>query len=81
MDSVTQQNASMVEQAASVARGVEEYAHQLERAVSQFSLQEGNNTGDDRANKYASTTVTKKPLVTSEPAFGKNKAEGDWSDF
>jgi len=81
MDSVTQQNASMVEQAASVARSVEEYAHNLEQAVAQFSLQEKDEAGEERSNKYVSTAAFKKPMVQSEPAFGKNKAESDWASF
>lgn len=81
MDSVTQQNASMVEQAASVARSVEEYAHNLERAVAQFSLQERTHSGEERSSKYVSTT-TKKPVIqSSEPSFGKNKVESDWTSF
>lgn len=81
MDSVTQQNAGMVEQAASVARSVEEYAHNLEQAVSQFSLQERNQASEEKSSKYAATNTIKKTMVLSEPAFGKNKSEGDWSDF
>ncbi|WP_337013550.1 methyl-accepting chemotaxis protein [Pantoea sp. AS142] len=81
MDSVTQQNASMVEQAASVARSVEEYAHNLERAVSQFSLQDNAQAGEESSTKYVSTAAMKKPMVKSELAFGKNKTESDWSSF
>jgi methyl-accepting chemotaxis protein len=81
MDSVTQQNASMVEQAASVARSVEEYAHNLERAVSQFSLRDNTQAGEESSTKYVSTATIKKPMVKSEPAFGKNKVESDWSSF
>ncbi|WP_442798714.1 methyl-accepting chemotaxis protein [Pantoea vagans] len=81
MDSVTQQNASMVEEAASVARSVEEYAHSLELAVSQFSLQEKPGIHKEHDDHSVSHRAIKKPLITPEPSFSKNKAESNWTSF
>ncbi|ROP58309.1 methyl-accepting chemotaxis sensory transducer with TarH sensor [Enterobacter sp. BIGb0383] len=81
MDLVTQQNASMVEQAASIARSVEENAHDLERTVSRFSLEKSARGSEVRAQKTAGQAVMKKPTAHRDPAFIKSKAEEDWISF
>lgn len=81
MDLVTQQNASMVEQAANVARSVEEHAQDLERAVSLFSLPAGAKLNEAQGKKYASSMTSKKTVVAGEPVFIKNKAEDEWVSF
>ncbi|OQP35418.1 methyl-accepting chemotaxis protein [Pantoea latae] len=80
MDLVTQQNASMVEQAANVARFVEEQAHHLERSVSQFSLQAGASPME---KPQKTSPLAAKGARQSEPARAKNKAdaEADWVSF
>ncbi|WP_244316606.1 methyl-accepting chemotaxis protein [Kosakonia arachidis] len=80
MDLVTQQNASMVEQAAGVAQSVEDYAHDLQRAVSLFSLQ-AEKSSDKGHNKEYVTSPAKKKLMNSEPALSQNKVEDDWVSF
>ncbi|RPE04634.1 HAMP domain-containing protein [Candidatus Pantoea deserta] len=77
MDLVTQQNASMVEQAAGVARSVEEHARDLESVVSMFSLQR-----DLPMNTIEGADVKRvKTAASSEPVISKKKAEDDWVSF
>ncbi|HCR1907808.1 TPA: HAMP domain-containing protein [Enterobacter kobei] len=80
MDLVTQQNASMVQQAAGVAQSVEDHAHDLQRAVSLFSLQEEKPSGKGHDKKYVAGTAKKK-LMNSEPALSQKKNEDDWVSF
>jgi len=82
MDLVTQQNASMVEQAANVARFVEEQAHHLERAVAQFSLQAHAAQAEKPTPKSALPPV-RKGAPQGEAAAGKKgaPAEEEWVSF
>ncbi|MEK0168749.1 methyl-accepting chemotaxis protein [Pseudescherichia vulneris] len=71
MDNVTQQNASLVEEASAAAASLEEQAARLTEAVGTFRLQQGSQA---REEKPAAT----KPFTPSRPAL----ASGDnWETF
>ncbi|GAB7265951.1 MULTISPECIES: methyl-accepting chemotaxis protein [Dickeya] len=79
MDSVTQQNAALVQQASAAAASLEEQAMILTRAVSAFKLANAiNNTAPTRA------TFTSKPLLatstTATAALGASSGAKSGSD-
>ncbi|KHN59174.1 chemotaxis protein [Dickeya fangzhongdai] len=63
MDSVTQQNASLVQQASAAASSLEEQAMVLTRAVSAFKL-----TGHRQDKGYAPAPLAPKPLLATSTA-------------
>ncbi|WPD78065.1 methyl-accepting chemotaxis protein [Dickeya fangzhongdai] len=63
MDSVTQQNASLVQQASAAASSLEEQAMVLTRAVSAFKL-----TGHRQDKGYAPAPLASKPLLATSTA-------------
>ena len=71
MDNVTQQNASLVEEASAAAASLEEQAARLTQAVGAFRLQ---NVAPTRVEKAA----PKAPLATTRPAMANND---NWETF
>ncbi|NUL38049.1 methyl-accepting chemotaxis protein [Kosakonia sacchari] len=80
MDLVTQQNASMVENAARTATSVEEHASDLEQIVAQFVVNESHVSVVTRERNNSEKlrpviTTTKRDYVPVK------KTEGDWETF
>lgn len=77
MDSVIQQNASMVENAASTAASVEEHANELNQMVSRFVVSAGHISAGEREKL--------KPQYASALAKGEyipaQKHQEEWSSF
>lgn len=77
MDLVTQQNAAMVEQAATIAHDVEEHASNLDGIVSKFVLD----------SLYKVTRVNKTPsgvysnMIKSEPGVNSSQQDDNWETF
>ncbi|MBI6885830.1 Tar ligand binding domain-containing protein [Pseudomonas putida] len=76
MDQVTQQNASLVQQAASASAALREESQRLEQAVSVFNL--GGAYQQQHAPKKARPSVVKPAPSERQPALPKND---DWSSF
>ncbi|QOL15153.1 methyl-accepting chemotaxis protein [Dickeya dianthicola] len=81
MDSVTQQNAALVQQATAAAASLEEQAMVLTRAVSAFKL-----TGHHQDKAYAPAPLAPKPLLaTSTAALGSSSrakpGQDNWETF
>ncbi|MEZ3500070.1 methyl-accepting chemotaxis protein [Pantoea sp. KPR_PJ] len=83
MDLVTQQNASMVEQAASVARRMEQHAQNLEHAVSQFTLPKSQLLAERGEKSLSVAGSGKKKPAQSQPVGAKKRreAEDEWVSF
>ena len=76
MDSVTQQNASLVEESASAAAALEEQAERLNQAVAAFRL---NVASGNRATTSVPAAVT---LATSRQASAANRtSDSNWETF
>ncbi|MBV7407171.1 methyl-accepting chemotaxis protein [Enterobacter sp. ENT03] len=71
MDNVTQQNASLVEEASAAAASLEEQAARLTQAVGAFRLQKAAPTRVEKAAPVA-------PLATTRPAMANND---NWETF
>src|SRR5690554_2186946 len=89
MDEVTQQNASLVQEASVAAASLEEQANRLESAVAVFRL-----LGDDSRKHQASVPASRPASRSNVPALGvdpkpaskaqpreKQTVEGDWEEF
>ena len=72
MDEVTQQNASLVEEASSAAASLEQQARRLEEAVSIFRLD--SEAGDPSAGAPPATAVV--PVITDAQDEAEEKDEG-----
>ncbi|RUR35735.1 methyl-accepting chemotaxis protein [Vreelandella populi] len=83
MDEVTQQNAALVQQAATAATSLEEQAAQLESAVSIFKLVDGEIRGALPIGKPAIRSIS--PTQQVRPTSGKfassKAAELEWEEF
>jgi len=86
MDSVTQQNAAMVEQATAAARSLAAEAEDLAENVARFTL--GGNTVEPRAVaqpvRQSSLTPPRRPVShrsSRSLALAVNQADEDWSQF
>ncbi|WJD48592.1 MULTISPECIES: methyl-accepting chemotaxis protein [unclassified Enterobacter] len=71
MDNVTQQNASLVEEASAAAASLEEQAARLTQAVGAFRLQKAAPVRTEKA-------APKAPLATTRPAMANND---NWETF
>ena len=80
MDLVTQQNASMVENAARTATSVEEHASELEQIVAQFTVNENHVSAVARERNNSETL---RPVITTAKRdyVPAKKMEGDWETF
>ncbi|MBJ7221305.1 MULTISPECIES: methyl-accepting chemotaxis protein [unclassified Brenneria] len=80
MDSVTQQNASLVQESAAAAASLEDQARQLTEAVAVFQLTESGAAGDHRPSP-----ASPMPLPQRLPAGGalppSKKGENNWETF
>ncbi|WP_251310161.1 methyl-accepting chemotaxis protein [Halomonas sp. NCCP-2165] len=77
MDEVTQQNASLVQQAATAAASLEEQAARLERAVAQFRLAQGAVEMPAPRHEACPAALPTRP----EARPGEALAEDDWEAF
>ncbi|MBH8579836.1 methyl-accepting chemotaxis protein [Bisbaumannia pacifica] len=78
MDEVTQQNASLVQQAATAAASLEEQASRLERAVAQFRLAQG--AAEMPAPRHGARPAAAAPrALPTRPS--EALAEDDWEEF
>jgi methyl-accepting chemotaxis protein-3 (ribose and galactose sensor receptor) len=75
MDNVTQQNASLVEQASAAASSLEDQAGKLTQAVAAFRLLDSPAT----APRARPTTALKSPLLTPRPAL--STSNDNWETF
>lgn len=80
MDLVTQQNASMVENAARTATSVEEHASDLEQIVAQFTVNESHVSAVTRERNNSEKL---RPVITTAKRdyVPAKKTEGDWETF
>ncbi|WP_086873760.1 methyl-accepting chemotaxis protein [Kosakonia pseudosacchari] len=80
MDLVTQQNASMVENAARTATSVEEHASDLEQIVAQFVVNESHVSVVTRERNNSEKL---RPVITTAKRdyVPAKKSEGDWETF
>jgi len=80
MDLVTQQNASMVENAARTATSVEEHASDLEQIVAQFTVNESHVSAVTRERNNSEKL---RPVITAAKRdyVPAKKTEGDWETF
>ncbi|AIR70499.1 methyl-accepting chemotaxis protein [Dickeya fangzhongdai] len=79
MDSVTQQNAALVEQSSATSSSLEEQAHQLNEIVSVFKLPGvADATAARRELKPAGKVAA---LANLSPASRQDKAGDDWTSF
>ncbi|ATJ84626.1 methyl-accepting chemotaxis protein [Halomonas beimenensis] len=85
MDQVTQQNASLVQQASSAAAALEEQATRLERAVAVFRLAQGDAATLPAAPSPASVSAPSRSTPAAQPARRESAvealAEDDWEEF
>jgi len=78
MDEVTQQNASLVEEASSASKSLQEQAETLSSLVSTFTLNE--NTG--YVGKAVSTPIARTQQLQTKPASTAGEARNtDWESF
>ena len=68
MDSMTQQNAALVEEAAAAAQSLQDQAAELARVVSIFKLEEGEQFQFDAPAPAAAAPVTAVAVVPRQPA-------------
>jgi methyl-accepting chemotaxis protein-2 (aspartate sensor receptor) len=78
MDQVTQQNASLVQQAASASAALREEAHSLEAAVSVFNL--GNEQSEVKKSPVRAHAAPARPKSTPATQPSTSKA-GEWKEF
>ncbi|GAA0579552.1 methyl-accepting chemotaxis protein [Halomonas salifodinae] len=83
MDEVTQQNASLVQQAAAAAASLEDQASRLERAVALFRLAQGDAAGPAPRTERATPApgAARSLPARSGPQHQKALAEDDWEEF
>ncbi|WP_290443652.1 methyl-accepting chemotaxis protein [Halomonas sp. Mc5H-6] len=83
MDEVTQQNAALVQEAATAAASLEDQAAQLETAVAIFKLQGGMASSALPLRKPAARAIASNPSRPSlgQPASTKKVAELEWEEF
>jgi methyl-accepting chemotaxis protein len=75
MDSVTQQNAALVEQAAAAAESMQEQAGHLAQVVSVFKLGDGDGAGAARAAPAARRSAPPAPKLAN-----RRVAEDEWDE-
>ncbi|MEM0671626.1 MULTISPECIES: methyl-accepting chemotaxis protein [Dickeya] len=79
MDSVTQQNAALVEQSSATSSSLEEQAHQLNEIVSVFKLPGVADVLTARRESKPAGKMT--ALANPNPASRQKKANDDWTSF
>lgn len=80
MDLVTQQNATMVEQAAGTATNVEQHARNLDQIVAEFTVNEHHVSAVVRErNKVEIPRVVNSPVIREFTPV--QKTEGEWETF
>lgn len=80
MDLVTQQNATMVEQAAGTATNVEQHARNLDQIVAEFTVNEHHVSAVARErNKVEIPRVVNSPVIREFTPV--QKTEGEWETF
>ena len=78
MDNVTQQNASLVEEASAAAASLEDQAGKLTKAVAAFRLQD--TPASPAASSGAALPALKSPLATPRPALA-TAGNDNWETF
>jgi methyl-accepting chemotaxis protein-1 (serine sensor receptor) len=92
MDEMTQQNASLVEEAAAASEAVDAQAEELTNQVAYFKVDLGSMSAGAGRNQQARSTSSQQaqqeqPVITAQPKVAlpqsKEKAggDGDWTDF
>lgn len=81
MDEVTQQNAALVQEAATAAASLEEQAAQLETAVSTFKLAEGEVRSSLLGENTAIRPLTSSKQVQRGKLANSKSAELEWEEF
>ena len=76
MDSVTQQNASLVQESAAAAVALEEQASQLRQAVAVFRLK-----GGQASASVSETRARPQPLLRPAAASAGSSSDGNWETF
>ena len=76
MDSVTQQNASLVQESAAAAVALEEQASQLRQAVAVFRLK-----GGKASVAVSEARATPQPLLRPAAASSGSSSDGNWETF
>ncbi|BCZ52357.1 hypothetical protein OUHCRE10_05750 [Enterobacter hormaechei subsp. xiangfangensis] len=74
MDSVTQQNAALVQESATAAAALEDQSEQLRQAVAAFRL-------NAQASLAARPKNVKTPVLLRPSAAGANTADANWETF
>ncbi|RZT04276.1 methyl-accepting chemotaxis protein [Duganella sp. CF402] len=75
MDSMTQQNAALVEEAAAAAQSLQDQAGELSRVVSIFKLVEGEERAAVAAPAFAAKAAVVKPITTARAPVKKLAAK------
>ncbi|MCA1772844.1 MAG: methyl-accepting chemotaxis protein [Halomonas sp.] len=88
MDQVTQQNASLVQQATVAASSLEEQANRLEEAVAVFKLvgmqvthQQSQQVSSSSAPKAVAAPATKTPSTQPSRPVSSTSGHDDWEEF
>lgn len=87
MDSVTQQNAALVEEAAAAAATMQDQAENLVKVVSVFKLDQNNYSAPQPRPAARSSGNTKRaapaaaPRIKAQPARATTEAGQDWEEF
>jgi methyl-accepting chemotaxis protein len=80
MDTVTQQNAALVEEAAAAAQAMQEQAQRLLEAVAVFRL-EGGAASAAAASAPAPRPAAPRSVPVKRPAIAATTRAGDWEEF
>ncbi len=91
MDTTTQQNAALVEEAAAASQAIVEQAQALNSLVSRYNVGDGRSSGsalEQRADRILSAkpapAAARKPAAAASPAPARKAVSGDsaeWSEF
>ena len=80
MDSVTQQNASLVEQVSAAASALERQTEELQASVAKFRL--SDSAPVIKAQAAPANTVLRRPVLSGVPAAQPKSASADeWVSF
>ena len=89
MDEMTQQNAALVEEAASASEAMEEQAKGLLRLMEFFTVDDSGHSATQRQHVQPQQTVSKRPSAATAPTARKSESrarpqankDDDWSEF
>ena len=89
MDEMTQQNAALVEEAASASEAMEEQAKGLLRLMEFFNIADSGHSATQRPHVKPQQAVSKRPSAATAPAARKTESrarpqankDDEWSEF